>query len=195
VIVNLKQKLCRFVINIALMSILDIVLLTLLVLGLIRGFMRGFFVELASLVALIAGVYGAFHFSNFVATFLKDRVDWNENTVNIAAFAITFIIIVLVIALAGKALTKIADFAMLGLFNKILGAVFGGLKVALILSVILIVLDKMKANVPFVKTVDKQESVLYNPVKSLIPSLFPNVIVNGKPIGEDLKTDDNSSDI
>ncbi|MCF8273052.1 MAG: CvpA family protein [Flavobacteriaceae bacterium] len=177
------------------MSILDIVLLTLLVLGLIRGFMRGFFVELASLVALIAGVYGAFHFSNFVATFLKDRVDWNENTVNIAAFAITFIIIVLVIALAGKALTKIADFAMLGLFNKILGAVFGGLKVALILSVILIVLDKMKANVPFVKTVDKQESVLYNPVKSLIPSLFPNVIVNGKPIGEDLKADDNSSDI
>ncbi|MGZ0015520.1 CvpA family protein [Yeosuana sp. AK3] len=177
------------------MSILDIVLLTLLVLGLIRGFMRGFFVELASLVALIAGVYGAFHFSNFVATFLKDRVDWNENTVNIAAFAITFIMIVLVIALAGKALTKIADFAMLGLFNKILGAVFGGLKVALILSVILIVLDKMKANVPFVKTVDKQESVLYNPVKSLIPTLFPNVIVNGKPIGEDLKADDNSSDI
>ena len=78
---------------------------------------------------MIAGVYGAFHFSNFAATFLKERVDWNENTVNIAAFAITFIIIVLVIALAGKALTKIADFAMLGLLNKLLGALFGGLKV------------------------------------------------------------------
>jgi len=106
------------------MSILDISLLTLLVLGLVRGFMRGFFVELASLVALIAGVYGAFHFSNFAASFLKERVNWDENSVNIAAFIITFIIIVLVIALAGKALTKIADFAMLGLFNKILGALF-----------------------------------------------------------------------
>ena len=42
------------------MSILDISLLTLLVLGLVRGFMRGFFVELASLVALIAGVYALF---------------------------------------------------------------------------------------------------------------------------------------
>jgi membrane protein required for colicin V production len=168
------------------MSILDISLLTLLVLGLVRGFMRGFFVELASLVALIAGVYGAFHFSNFAASFLKERVNWDENSVNIVAFIITFAIIVLVIALAGKALTKIADFAMLGLFNKVLGAFFGGFKVALILSVILIVLDKLNANVPFVKEQDQQESVLYNPVKSLIPLLFPNVKVNGKPLGEDM---------
>lgn len=171
------------------MSILDLTLLTLIALGLIRGFMRGFFVEITSLIALIAGVYGAFHFSNFAASYLKDHVDWNENTVNIAAFAITFIIIVLVIALAGKALTKIADFAMLGLLNKLLGALFGGLKVALILSVILIVLDKISANVPFVKEKDQQESVLYYPVKSLIPTIFPNLKVNGKPIGEDLIED------
>lgn len=168
------------------MSVLDIALLTLLVLGLTRGFIRGFFVEVASLIALIAGVYGAFHFSNFAANFLKDRVDWNENTVNIAAFIITFVIIVLAIALAGKALTKIADFAMLGLLNKLLGALFGGLKVALILSVILIVLDRINANVPFVKEQDQQESVLYSPIKSLIPAIFPNIKVNGKPIGEDL---------
>jgi len=172
------------------MSILDLTLLTLLVLGLIRGFMRGFFVEIASLVALIAGVYGAFHFSNFAASFLKDRVDWNENTVNVVAFATTFVIIVLVIALAGKALTKIADFAMLGLLNKFLGALFGGLKVALILSVILIVLDKINANVPFVKEQDQQDSVLYSPVKSLIPTIFPNIKVNGKPIGEELDEED-----
>lgn len=175
------------------MSILDIALLVLLILGMVRGFSRGFFVEIASVVALIAGVYGAFHFSNFAATFLKERVDWNENTVNIAAFAITFIIIVLVIALAGKALTKIADFAMLGLLNKLLGALFGGLKVALILSVILIVLEKMHANVLFVKEADKESSVLYKPIKSLVPTIFPTILVNGKPIGED-NTDDNNDE-
>ncbi len=178
------------------MSVLDIALLVLLILGLVRGFSRGFFVEVASLVALIAGVYGAFHFSNFAGSFLKDRVDWNENTINIAAFAITFIIIVLVIALAGKALTKIADFAMLGLLNKLLGALFGGLKVALILSIILIVLEKLHANILFVKKADQESSVLYNPVKSLIPTIFPNVLVNGKPIGDDVIEEyDSSSNI
>lgn len=175
------------------MSILDIALLALLILGMVRGFSRGFFVEIASLVALIAGVYGAFHFSKFAASFLKKSVDWNENTVNMAAFAITFIIIVLVIALAGKALTKIANFVMLGLLNKLFGALFGGLKVALILSVILIVLDKMHANVLFVKEADQESSVLYKPIKSLIPSVFPDIIVNGKPLGEDL-IDNNDAD-
>lgn len=172
------------------MGILDIALLTVLILGMVRGFSRGFFVEIASLVALIAGVYGAFHFSGFAARFLKERVDWDENTVNIAAFAITFIVIVLVIALAGKALTKIADFAMLGLLNKLLGAIFGGLKAALILSVILIVLEKMHANVLFVTKADKDSSVLYKPIRSLVPAIFPAVLVNGKPIGEDT-IDDN----
>ena len=168
------------------MNILDIALLTLLVLGLVRGFMRGFFVEIASLIALIAGVYGAFHFSNFAASFLKERVQWDENTVNIVAFIITFVIIVFTIAIAGKALTKIANFAMLGLLNKILGALFGGLKVAFILSVILLVLDRIPANIPFIQEGDQDKSVLYYPIKSLIPTLFPNLKVNGKPLGENL---------
>lgn len=172
------------------MSVLDLVLLALLVLGLIRGFIRGFFVELASVIALVAGIYGAFNFSNYMVTFLKDKVEWSENTINIVALIVTFTIIVLVIGLAGKTLTKIADFAMLGLFNKIAGAAFGGLKSALILSVFLIVLDKMNANIVFVTEKDRAESVLYNPIKSLVPTIFPNIIVNGKPLGEDLINDD-----
>ena len=75
------------------MTVLDIVLLVLLGFGLIKGFMNGLFVEVASLVALVAGVYGAIHFSSFVASFLESRVDWEEKTINIAAFAITFMII------------------------------------------------------------------------------------------------------
>src|SRR5690606_38328780 len=123
------------------MSILDLVLLALLILGLIRGFINGLFVELASIIALIAGIYGAFNFSSYTASFFKNKVDWEENTINIVALIVTFISIVLIISLTGKALTKIADFAMLGIVNKILGSAFGGLKTALILSVFLIVVD------------------------------------------------------
>ena len=95
------------------MSVLDIVLAALLLFGLVRGLINGLFVEVASLVALVAGVYGAIHFSDFAANFLMDKTEWSEKTINITAFAITFVVIVLVIALAGKALTKLADFAAL----------------------------------------------------------------------------------
>jgi len=169
------------------MNALDIVLLAFLVLGLVRGFWRGFFVEIASLIALVAGVYGAFHFSSFAAEFLKEKVDWNENTLNIAAFFITLLLIVLAISLAGKALTKIADFAALGLFNKLLGALFGGLKVAVILSAVLIIFEKMHRPIPFTNEEDKADSQLYEPIKAIIPIIFPSLIVNGKPIGDDLE--------
>ena len=158
------------------MNILDILLAALLLFGLVRGLMKGLFVEVASLIALVAGVYGAIHFSNFAAEFLIQHVDWNEKTVNIVAFAITFVIIVLAISLAGKALTKLADFAALGFLNKFLGGVFGALKIGLILSVVLLVFNKLNDKIPFVDEQDLEASVLYEPVKSLAPMLFPNFL-------------------
>ncbi|MBC3845969.1 CvpA family protein [Winogradskyella echinorum] len=158
------------------MSIIDIVLGALLLFGLIRGAMKGLFVEVASLVALVLGVYGAIHFSGFAAEFLESKVDWAEKTINIVAFAITFVLIVLAISLAGKALTKLADFAALGIINKLAGGIFGALKIGLILSVLLIVFNKLNNTLPFMEKEDLEESVLYEPVKSLAPMIFPNLI-------------------
>lgn len=158
------------------MGVIDIVLGALILFGLVRGFMKGLFVEVASLVALIAGVYGAIHFSSFAADFLQTKTEWAEQTINITAFAVTFVIIVLAIGLAGKALTKLADFAALGIINKLAGGVFGALKIALILSVVLNVFDKLNNTITLLDDDTKQESVLYKPVKSLVPIIFPNIL-------------------
>ena len=162
------------------MSIIDIVLGALLLFGLIRGAMKGLFVEIASLCALVLGVFGAIHFSYFVADLLEPKVEWDEKTMNIVAFAITFVIIVLAISLAGKALTKLADFAALGMLNKLLGGVFGALKIGLILSVLLIVFNKLNNTLPFMEEEQLEESILYKPVKSLAPMIFPTLIKSGE---------------
>lgn len=169
------------------MALIDIILGSLLLFGLIRGFMKGLFVEVASLVALVAGVYGAIHFSTFAAEFLNSKLDWDQKYIDIVAFAITFVIIVLVIALAGKALTKLANFAALGILNKLLGGIFGALKIGLILSILLIVFDNMNNTIPFANEEDLEESILYNPVKEVAPMIFPNLINKGK-------TDDETED-
>ena len=158
------------------MNILDIILGALILFGLIRGLSKGLFVEVASLVALIAGVFGAIHFSDFAAGFLESKVDWSEQTINITAFAITCIIIVLVISLAGKALTKLADFAALGMLNKLLGGVFGALKIGLILSIALMIFSKMNRTIPFLEEDDMENSLLYKPVESLAPMIFAYII-------------------
>ena len=169
------------------MSIIDIVLAALILFGFIRGLFKGLFVEIASLLALVLGIYGAIHFSYFAAGFLESKVDWSEKTINIVAFAITFVIIVLAISLAGKALTKLADFAALGLLNKLLGGAFGALKIALILSILLIVFNKLNKTLPFIEKEDLEESVLYEPVKSLAPMIFPTLIKSEEEPGENTK--------
>lgn len=166
------------------MSVIDIVLGALILFGIIRGFMKGLFVEVASIIALVAGVYGAIHFSNFASEFLQSKTEWDEKTINITAFAITFIVIVLAIALAGKALTKLADFAALGIINKLLGALFGGLKIGLILSVLLLIFTRMNNTIPFADEEDLEESVLYKPVKALVPMILPSILETKEVLDE-----------
>jgi membrane protein required for colicin V production len=158
------------------MNTFDIIIAAILLFGFIRGLMKGFFVELASLVSLIAGVYGAIHFSYFVGNFLQDKVEWEERYISIIAFAITFIAIVIVISLLGKLFTKVADFASLGILNKLLGGAFGALKLGLIVSVLLIVFDKLNSTIPFVNKENTEDSILYEPVKNLAPMIFPNFL-------------------
>ncbi len=158
------------------MEIIDIILGALLIYGLVRGFMKGFFIEVASLLSLLIGLYGAIHFSYFVADWLKLKVAWDAKYIQAAAFAITFLIILVLVSIVGKLLTKIIDAAQLGILNKIAGAVFGAAKIGMILSVIINIFGKMNDTITFVKQETLDNSILYQPTKSFAPTLFPSIL-------------------
>ena len=128
------------------MSYIDIVLGGLILFGVVKGFIKGLIVEVASLLALILGVYGAIHFSYFAGNLLSVYVNWSENYLNFAAFAITFVCIIVAISLLGRFLTKIAKLVALGMLNNLMGAVFGGLKIVLIFGILLVFFDKANSS-------------------------------------------------
>lgn len=161
------------------MNFIDIVLGVLILFGLVRGLFKGFFLEVASLVGFIAGLYGAIRFSYILADYLSEKVQWEEKYVQLTAFAITFLIIVLLITLAGKVLTKIADFAALGLVNKVLGGLFGALKVAVIMGAVLIFFERTNNAFMFVDEETTTSSALYTPVKDLGEFVFDWVLREG----------------
>ena len=158
------------------MNFFDIGIAVLLIFGFVRGVMKGLFVEVASLIALIGGVYGAIHFSYFIVDFLKEYVSWSQEYISLAAFAGTFMVIIITISVLGKMLTKLANFASLGVINKILGGVFGALKIGLILSVVFIFFGKMNNTIPFVNKETLEKSILYAPVKNIAQTIFPAII-------------------
>lgn len=158
------------------MHALDIIILILLGFGLVKGFFKGLFVELASLIGLVAGVYGAYYFSDYCANFLREHFNWNENYLQISAFAITFLLILLSIIVAGKALTKLADFAALGLLNKFLGGLFGLLKIAVIIGVLIMLFTLINSNLAIVDEKTLQTSIFYEPIKSIASNIFPDML-------------------
>ena len=158
------------------MNTIDIIIGIILLVGAVNGFMKGLFVEVTTLVGLVLGIYGAIHFSYFLSDFLKSSVTWDESMIQLVSFAGTFLIILIALVLLGKAMTKIAETLALGFFNKIIGGIFGFLKYALILSIVLLVYDEVNASLRFVEKEKTKSSILYEPVKNLAPYLFPNIV-------------------
>ncbi len=167
------------------MNFIDIVLGLLLLYGLFKGVQNGLLVEIASIIALIAGLYGAIHFSYIVGDYLASHWDWNERTMSLLSFIITFFIIVILVIMTGKLLTKVAELAMLGLLNKIAGGLFGTLKVAIILGALLIFLESVNKNLRLINEESIAESVLYEPIRNIGALVFSTVIKSD----EDEKTE------
>jgi len=155
------------------MNWIDIIIIVLLIFGLARGFINGFIKELASLLALILGIWGAIKFSTFTAGRLYDYFDMSGPYVGIIAFMVTFVIIVVIIHFLGLLLDKFAETISLGFLNSLLGLVFGVIKSALILSVIFVVLNAINARHHFLPDETIKQSKFYNPIADIAPAIFP----------------------
>ncbi|MDM9631256.1 CvpA family protein [Robiginitalea aurantiaca] len=158
------------------MSIVDIILGGLLLFGLYKGWRNGVFVEIASVVALIAAFYGTIHFSYITAGYLSEQLDWNETFIKISAFVITFLAILIGVNLLGKLLSKAADFAMLGFLNRIAGGIFGIVKVAIILGVLMSFLERANQPLDLLAPDAFEQSILYKPIKDSGSLIFSGIL-------------------
>lgn len=158
------------------MNFLDIIIFIPLIWGAFRGFKNGLVIEIASLAGLILGIYAAIHFSGYAAGFLSDNFNIGDTYLNIFAFILTFIVVVLVVYLIGKILEKLIDIIMLGFLNRIAGLLFGFLKWAFILSILIYVIHIFDEDDSFlIKEEWRQESLLYEPVKTVAPYILPRL--------------------
>lgn len=157
------------------MSFIDIIFTVLLCYALYKGIKNGLFVELASLIALVTGIFAAIKFSYLVKNILETKVSWDPKYIEITAFALTFILVVILIHLSAKLLTKIADFAYLGWINKLAGAFFSTLKTLLLLSIVILLFEKININNTLVKQETLDKSIFYNPTKEISAFLYPKI--------------------
>ncbi len=84
------------------MSLFDIIFGVILCYSLYKGFKNGLFVEIASFISLLLGIYLAIKFSSLMKGIITPHVSWNPNTIQITAFILTFILVVIGVYLLAK---------------------------------------------------------------------------------------------
>jgi membrane protein required for colicin V production len=155
------------------MNHIDIILVLLLVFAAINGYRRGLIAEVASLAALVLGIWGAIRFSHITSDNLIRYFNIETQYLSIISFILTFIVIVILVHLVGSSVSKLVEVAMLGFFNKLTGLAFALVRTALILSIILLIFNKIDQDVHILSQKSKAESQLYEPIRKLAPSIFP----------------------
>ncbi len=158
------------------MNLLDIILGVIFIMAFVRGMKKGLFVTLASLAGLVLGIYCAVYFSDYAAGYIYQWFDWSEQTTNLVALVITFMAVVYLVSILGKFLTKMMDFAFLGIFNKLLGGVCNTLILAFIISVIFMFFNSWNPTSYVISEEKKENSYLYYPVASLAPMVLPFIL-------------------
>ncbi|MDR2910975.1 MAG: CvpA family protein [Bacteroidales bacterium] len=155
------------------MNYIDIIILLLLFFSAINGLRNGFVAEAVSFAALIVGILGAIKFSGITSEFLIENLSMKSEHLGIISFIATFLIIVILVYIIGSFIKKLVGIVLPGIIDHLAGLIFGIIKSALILSVILIVFDKIDNSVHILSEDTKTKSRLYEPVRSFAPSIFP----------------------
>ncbi len=155
------------------MGTIDLLIIICLAIGLIHGLRKGFISQVMAILSLILGVWLSFKFSGLVCGILKDYITVSGTILQVIAFSVIMIIVVLGLHLVGKALAGIVKLVMLGWLDKLLGVAFSLLKVALIVGLVLILIDSVNQTVTIIPKETIDESVLYQPVRDLAVQVFP----------------------
>jgi membrane protein required for colicin V production len=130
------------------LSYADIALIILLILGAYKGYKEGFLMELFSLLGIILGILGAFKLMGLALIYLSNEFNIDEKVLPYIAFALVFILIVVIVTLIGRALKASIDKTFLGKVDESMGGLLGLFKTAFLLSVAIWLLDSFHYHFP-----------------------------------------------
>jgi membrane protein required for colicin V production len=155
------------------MNYLDILLLIPILIGAWRGFKKGFVIEIFTLLALLVGIYAGIHFSDYMATILRDSLGIETEYLPAIAFTVTFLLVGAMVYFLGKLIEKGLKIVALGMVNKIAGLFFGVVKMVFILSAALVILESYDEKGNFIPSNLKSDSLLYEPIKKTSLTVIP----------------------
>ncbi|MCC5922529.1 MAG: CvpA family protein [Crocinitomicaceae bacterium] len=179
------------------MNFIDILLIIPLAYAAWKGFKKGLIIEVFTLLALLVGIYAGIHFSDWTSEMIADFFDITPNYLPVIAFTLTFLAIGAMVYFAGKMLEQMVKVVNLSPINKILGVLFGLLKMLYTISIFLILIETYDQRGNFFPEELKEKSLLYSPIKATASATIPAVQESAIWVKEAMNNDwlENDNDV
>ena len=157
------------------MNYLDYTICVPLLWGAYKGFSKGFLFEIALLIALVLGVYGALKCSSMASGYLQHHFHLSAALLPFVSFLAVFAAIVVTILLIAKLLELLIKPTPLGIINRIAGALLGIVKWAFIMSAFFYMLTPIDDQFHLLNEKTKEQSILYKPLTTFASYVMPKV--------------------
>jgi len=154
------------------MFIADIVIVLLLIITAFHGFSKGFVMQLAGLIALVAGILAAYFFWNASYLMIQQWMEWNHHVLKAIAVIGTMLLVTIVILLLGKLLSKVIHLTPFGILDRLLGVIFGIGRMVLLLSFVIFALLYINPDMQFLQDEYLNHSYLLPYIKPVAPMLI-----------------------
>lgn len=155
------------------MNILDIIIGIVLLLFAFAGLRKGLIIEAFYLASIIIGLYGAMFFSDAMSNWLAEVINVEPKYLALVAFILTFILFIVLIRFVGRIISGLVEAIHLGFIDKIGGFIFGIVKGALLLSILIMVLNIFNIS-DAINNDTRKNSVLYPRIENIANTLYSN---------------------
>jgi len=152
---------------------IDIILLLCLGWGAYKGFRKGFIIQSFVILALVLAIWGGFAFTGKLEPFMQRHFGIKDTVCYIVSFIIIFSLILILVYTSGYLVSKVMDAITLGMINRLTGAAFGIFANALILSVLILLFDRVNEKKHYIEPETLEKSYLYKPIGKTAPAIFP----------------------
>ncbi len=151
------------------MNAIDLIVCLVAVLAVWNGWRRGFILQICSLVGLLAAIFLAARFGAPVGEWLK----LDPAVAAAGGFAAVLVVVLIAVAVAGRLLRKIFQFAGFGLLDVVLGIAVSLLKYMLLLSALFAAFETLNRDYALVEPQVIEESRTFRPVAGLSERILP----------------------
>jgi membrane protein required for colicin V production len=157
------------------MKMLDLIILLPLIYGAYKGYKRGFIMSLFLLLAVVVGLYAAFHFTDLIVSYGKEHFAWKSSYIAPVTFLSLFLVVGAGIYFGGKVLESVIKLAKLSVLNSLAGALLGLLQWTYFVGSLLLMLISFDQKETIISKETKQHSLILPVMTSVLHGSIPGV--------------------